>query len=262
MQLKLAFAALRQHRLQVLRARREVGEQIDQHRRMRHNLRPDHPRALAAAEERDRPSANLKARTRDLQLRVRREDRGRKRLRMLHGVAERGLRRRYRRDQLLHRQRNADDSRRGREDLIKHAMKLLRHRNAALLARVDTRLSRRAVRIACVHQQRGHAIARRDQVPTTDDERCGDHLVARKHRSGIGSAVAHGKRNVRLARSLNTSGHGRPAKAERKRMCGGSVAHRKILLMFYCEQPRSESRRALPRLSRKSVIPLRRILIR
>ena len=165
MQLKLASTALRQHRLQVLRARGEVGEEIDQHRRVRHNLWSDHPRALAAAEERDRAPANLEARARDLQLCVGRQDCSGKCFRMLLGVAERRSCRRNRRNQLLHRQRNADDPGRGREDLIKDAVKLLGHRNAALLARVDPRLSRRAVRVARVHQQRRHPIARRDEMP-------------------------------------------------------------------------------------------------
>jgi hypothetical protein len=53
-------------------------------------------------------------------------------------------------------------------------------------------------------------------MPSANDDRRGDDLITCKHGGGVGSGVAHGKRNVRLAGSLNTGGHSRPAKAKRK----------------------------------------------
>src|SRR5215472_8424291 len=59
------------------------------------------------------------------------------------------------------------------------------------------------------------------------DDRRSDNLVARKHRSDVGSAVAHGQCDIRFARSLDAGCDSRPAKTERKRICRGSGAHRK-----------------------------------
>jgi hypothetical protein len=98
-------------------------------------------------------------------------------------------------------------------------------------------------------------------MTASHNDRRSDDLIARKHRGGIRCAVAYGERNIRLAGRFYAGSHGRPAEAQRKRMCGGSVAHRKILLMFFATRS-CANQAAAAEVRRKYVVRLRRILIR
>jgi hypothetical protein len=183
---------------------------------MRHHLRPDHPRALAATKQVHLLVVDRKAGIRDLQLGIGRQDRGRKRLSTLKPGTQRGFGCGDRVDQLVDGQRNADDARRAREDLIEDDAKVLRHGNARFSARFKPRLAGRAVRVACIHQNGRDLIAGSRKMSAPDCNRRGNDLVGCIHHRGRRSTVADRQRDVGFAARFDARRRGGPAEAEGK----------------------------------------------
>ena len=186
------------------RSRLRVRQHVDQHGGVRHQLRMNHPRALARRRDPDFLPVNLHAREGCLLHRVGGDDRLRDFLEVIRLRTHARREFRQRRDQLFRGQRNADDSCRRRKHLPRTAAEHLRDRLAGGARGIDARLPRRAVGVACVDGHHAHLAAGGAQMLHVDQHRRGLHAIAGERGRGAGRRVGNDQRKVRASAGLQS----------------------------------------------------------
>ena len=134
-------------------------------------------------------------------------------------LTQRGLHGRQGGDDLLCRERYADNAGRGGKDLVEDAAEAFGGSLAGAQAAVDAGLTSGAVGVAGVYEHGGDAPAGRRQVATTNGDRRGDDLVLGKHHGRVGPARGVGDGEVEVTAGLDAGLDRSPLKAAGE--CGG-----------------------------------------
>jgi hypothetical protein len=203
-----------QHRLQVCGFGGEVGEEIDEHRGMRHELGADHARALCTAEDIYLFAAERDCLVGDFQLRIGGEDRGGKGFGVFDVVAQRSFRCGNRGEEFFHRQRHADDAGRRGNHLIEDTAEPVCDFDAAFARGLDARFAGGAVGIACVDEYGGDFAVGCFQMRAANGDGRSDELIGGETGCGGSAAFAHGERDIGLAAGFDAGFDCGPAEAE------------------------------------------------
>ena len=156
---------------------------------------------------------NIDLRERGLRYRIRRHDGARHLLQVDGGATERGMERGQGGNELLLRQRNADDAGGRRKDRIRTAAKDLSGFGANLLRGENTRFAGCAICIASIDHDGAHAMFAALQVTFSDRERRCNDPVAGEHGGSGGGLVQNGAGEVGMAARLDAGSHGGEAES-------------------------------------------------